>query len=100
MPGILFSSTISRAIRSRVAGSPAVSTYLVWSALMASIAAALAFSGEGKSGSPAEKFRTSTPWALRALARFMTAMVEEGLSEVARLDRRMVGEGRRGLRLA
>jgi len=58
--------------------------YFVSFRVIDSIAARFAGSGVLKSGSPAPKFRTSTPEAFKAFALFITATVDDGLSESTR----------------
>ena len=57
---------------------PGVAVYLVRPAFIASIAACFMKSGVSKSGSPAAKLRTSTPWAISSFALEVTAIVADG----------------------
>jgi len=68
------------AIAARSSGMPAVAVYLVNPWLSASIAASLTKRGVSKSGSPAPKLTTSTPFAASAFALAFSARVGDGLT--------------------
>src|SRR5262249_16198714 len=90
-----FASLSQMAARS--SGMPAVTVYLVKPLLSAAIAASLMYCGVSKSGSPAVRAATSTPFAARALALAVSASVAEGLMGCSRRDafmRRLVAVNR------
>src|SRR6187431_3202288 len=79
---------------SRSSGMPAVGVYLVKPLVRASMAACLMKSGVSKSGSPAAKLTTSTPWATSALAFALRASVGDGLMALSRFARFMIDLGK------
>src|SRR5262249_22961436 len=81
----------------RSSGMPAVTGYLVKPLLSAAIAASLMYCGVSKSGSPAVRAATSSPFAARALALAVSASVAGGLIGCSRRDafmRRLVAVNR------
>ena len=68
-------------------GVPSTAVYLVSPLLIASIAAFLTLLGVSKSGSPAPKEITSTPFSFNSLAFCVTAIVGEGFILDKELDK-------------
>jgi hypothetical protein len=77
----------------RSSGMPAMAVYLVNPDWSACTAAATAQGGESKSGSPAPKSTTSTPWALSSSARRATLSVADSVIRSTRAESRIVSNG-------